>query len=305
VADRAFSSPRRRATPGYPPRVARLGALLCGLLAAGAIWATAAPASDAASVSTNWAGYVAARSASGGSRFSSVSGSWTQSSATCTSGRVAYSAAWVGLGGYSENASALEQVGTDADCSSSGHATYSAWYELVPAGPVTVALKVRPADKLTASVTVRANHVTLRVRDLTTGKRFTTTKRVSKIDASSADWIVEAPSACLTATGCTTLPLADFGTTLFSGATATAAGHTGPIGDASWSATALELQQPASASAMSSAALRNSSSRTLTVATPSAPSAADGSFSVAWLQKSVQIERPAAPTLPGFNGAAP
>jgi hypothetical protein len=304
VIDTAMSSTRRPAVLGILPTAARMAALLCGLLGAGAIWASAA-ASAATSVSTNWAGYVALGSASGVSRFTSVSGSWTQPSAKCTSGRAAYSAAWVGLGGYSENATALEQVGTDADCTRAGATSYSAWYELVPAGPVNVALKARPGDRLSASVTVRADHVTLRIRNLTTGKRFTTTKRVSKIDASSADWIVEAPSTCLSATSCSALPLADFDTMLFSAATATAGGHTGTIGDADWTATALELQQDSGASAGSSAALRSSTTRTVTVATPSAVGAADGAFSVAWQEKSVQIERPAVPTLPGFNGGAP
>ncbi len=281
----------------------RRATLLCALLAIGAGWATAA-AGAATSVSTNWAGYVAVRSASGSSHFSSVSGTWTQPSATCSNGKAAYSAVWVGLGGYSESASALEQVGTDADCTRAGHASYSVWYELLPAGPVSVALKVQPEDELSASVTVRAHHVTLRIRNLTTGRRFTTTKRVSKIDASSAEWIVEAPSVCLTASNCATLPLADFGTTLFSSATATARGHTGTIADADWSAGALELQQDAGSGAGNSAALRNST-RTLTVATPSAASAADGSFSVAWQEKPVQSEQPAAPTLPGFDGGPP
>lgn len=304
MATRATTFAHRPAAPGCLPRIARRAALLCGLLAIGASWATAA-AGAATSVSTNWAGYVAVQSASGSSHFSSVSGTWTQPSATCSNGRAAYSAVWVGLGGYSESASALAQVGTDADCTRSGHASYSVWYELLPAGPVSVALKVQPEDKLSASVTVRASHVTLRIRNLSTGRRFSTTKRVSKIDASSAEWIVEAPSVCLTTSSCATLPLADFGTTLFSSATATARGHTGTIADADWSTSALELQQDASSGAGSTAALRNSSTRTLTVATPSAASAADGSFSVAWQQKSVQSEQPAAPTLPGFNGGPP
>src|ERR1039458_4095296 len=79
-----------------------------------------ASAGAAVSVSSNWAGYVALPSASVGSRFSSVSGSWTQPSATCSAGREAYSAVWVGLGGYRENARSLEQIGTGADCTRSG-----------------------------------------------------------------------------------------------------------------------------------------------------------------------------------------
>jgi WD40 repeat protein len=274
------------------------------MLACGAIWLTAS-ASAATSISANWAGYASVPAASVGSRFSSVSGSWTLPSATCTSGKEAYSAVWVGLGGYSKSA-ALEQVGADADCTRSGHASYSTWYELLPAGPVNVALKVHPGDRMSASVTVRSRDVTLRLRNLSTGARFTTTRRVAKIDVSSAEWIVEAPSVCATAGSCATLPLTNFGTTLFSSATATARGHTGTIDDADWSAIALELQQAgAGATGGGPAALRRASARALTVATASAVAASDGSFSVVWGERSIHTEQPAAPTFPGLNGGPP
>jgi hypothetical protein len=212
---------------------------------------------------------------------------------------------WVGLGGYSAKSSALEQVGTDADCARSGRASYSTWYELLPAGPTSVALKVHPGDRMSASVTVRSRDVTLRIRNLTTGVRFTTTRQVASVDVSSAEWIVEAPSVCLKTSACATLPLTNFGTTLFSSATATAHEHTGTIADAGWSAVALELQQNAGASGGGPAAFRSASARTLTVATPSAPTGSAGSFSVTWREQSIQTEQPSVPTLPGFNGGPP
>jgi hypothetical protein len=301
VADRVTSLAHRPATLGRSLRAARRAALVSVLLGAIASWASA-EASAATSVSTNWAGYVAVAPGHS-SPFSSVSGTWTQPTAACSSGTEAYSAVWVGLGGYGST-SALEQVGTDADCTRSGHASYSTWYELVPAAPANTTLKVKPGDRMSGSVTVRASHVTLRIRNLSTGERFTITKHLAKIDVSSAEWIVEAPSLCLTSSSCAALPLANFGTTSFSAATATARGHTGTIGDANWSATALEMQQDAGAGAGSSAALRGSATRTLTVAKPSA-AAPDGSFSVAWLQEAIQAEQPSAPTLPGFNGGPP
>jgi hypothetical protein len=119
-----------------------------------------ASADAVVSVSSNWAGYVALPSASVGSRFSSVSGSWTQPSATCSAGEETYSAVWVGLGGYRENARSLEQIGTDADCTRSGTTDYSSWYELLPAGPVNLTLKVHPGDEMSASATVSAHEVT-------------------------------------------------------------------------------------------------------------------------------------------------
>ena len=51
-----------------------------------------------------------------------MSGSLDAAERDLHAGRESYSAVWVGLGGYSENASALEQIGTDADCSRSGAA---------------------------------------------------------------------------------------------------------------------------------------------------------------------------------------
>jgi hypothetical protein len=60
-------------------------------------------------------------------------------------------------------------------------------------------------------------------------------------DASSAEWIAEAPSACDGSGSCQPLPLSDFGTVQFSSATATAGGHTGTISDPTWSAQAVAL----------------------------------------------------------------
>jgi hypothetical protein len=268
-------------------------------------WLSAASAEAASSVSSNWAGYVAVPSAKVGSSFSSVSGTWTVPAVSCTAGRQTYSAAWVGLGGFHENSSALEQIGTNAECNSAGTAVYSTWYELVPAGPVNLRAGVHAGDQMIASVTVKGKDVTLRIRDLSTGTSVSKTKRVSKLDISSADWIVEAPASCATAGRCTILPLAKFGTVAFSQATATAKQHTGTIDDADWTLTAIELQQQAGVGARGPGAFRDASARAVTSATPSPVSSADGSFAVSWHEQSVQVEPRTAPTLPGFDGGAP
>src|SRR5271166_810863 len=272
------------------------------LLAAGA---TIASTASAASVSSNWAGYLASPLPSVAKRFSSVSGSWREPSAVCSAGREGYSAVWVGLGGDREDAQALEQVGTDADCSRSGHASYAAWYELIPAGPVGVPIRVRPGDRMSASVTVRAHDVTLRIRDLSSGARFTATRGVANVDVSSAEWIVEAPSVCFSTGSCGLLPLTDFGSVEFTSATATAAGHTGTIDDADWSATALELRQDAGHVLPGGSRRSLGLSTSLIAAAPSSASPADGSFSVSWNEQSTQAEAPSAPSLPGFNGGPP
>ena len=71
-----------------------------------------AQASD--QLSSNWAGYVAT-ARHGPSKFSSVSGAWVVPAASCTGGHEAYSAVWVGVGGFRENAEGLEQLGTGAE----------------------------------------------------------------------------------------------------------------------------------------------------------------------------------------------
>ena len=48
-----------------------------------------------------------------------------------SAGSATYSSVWVGLGGYAQTSRALEQIGTEADCSAAGQATYSAWFEVV------------------------------------------------------------------------------------------------------------------------------------------------------------------------------
>jgi hypothetical protein len=188
--------------------------------------------------SANWAGYVASRP---GVRFRRVSGTWVQPAATCTGGQRQYSAYWLGLGGFHSTAHALEQIGTQADCSSKGQAFYSAWYELVPAASVHIPLAVRPGDTLSARVTVSGKTVRLYLANRTRGTVFTKALQAKRIDVTAADWIAEAPSACDRA-GCHPLPLTDFGSMSFTGARATnTAGHTGAIADRAWSPTAIAL----------------------------------------------------------------
>ena len=273
-----------------------------GLAAPGAFAAAATPTVPATSVSTNWAGYVAVPPAGARSRFSSVSGTWQQPSATCSVGHQTYSAAWVGLGGYSETSRSLEQIGTDSDCSRSGTAVYTSWYELLPAGPVSLKLTVHPGDQMSASVTVRRHDVTLRISDLSTGGHVSITKHVARIDTSSAEWIVEAPTGCEGSRACEILPLTDFGNVAFSAATATVRSHTGPISDPGWSATALELQQQAFTVTEGRARGRMAPTKTLVAATPSASTDPTGGFSVSWQEQSIAAEQPSAPTLPGSGG---
>jgi hypothetical protein len=198
---------------------------------------TGASASTWATTSSNWAGYATSRP---GTTFRHVSGTWVAPAAHCGAGGRRYSAVWVGLGGLHTTAKALEQVGTEADCAG-GKGYYSAWYEIVPAAPIKLGFTVRPGDTMSASVAVSGRSVKLFIADHTRGTSFTKQLDVAQVDVSSAEWIVEAPSAC-DARGCRALPLANFGTTSFAGVKATSAtGHTGTISDPAWSAVAITL----------------------------------------------------------------
>ncbi len=231
--------------------------------------ASAATAAQAA-VSQNWAGYAA-----GGTQFSSVSGNWVQPTAKCGSGQT-YSAFWVGIGGASDQSSALEQTGTQADCMADGSAEYYAWYELVPAAPVKLDLAIKPGDNIAAKVNVDGSNVTVSLTDQTSGQSTTKTLQMDNPDTSSAEWIAEAPSACDGSGGCQPLPLADFGTVGFTNATATANGHTGTISDSDWSA------QPVQLSGSGSSDVSYGTDAGSAGASPSSLSSDGSAFSVAY-----------------------
>jgi Peptidase A4 family len=198
---------------------------------------------NATQVSANWSGYVAAGSDAAATTpsFTGVAGRWVQPRARCTVGRSSSSAFWVGIGGASDASHALEQIGTQVSCNARGKATYSMWYELVPAASVTIKYKVFPGNVITASVTVKGTRVTVQIRNLSRRTRFTKVLSMSSPDTSSAEWVAEAPSACFSADRCVVVPLTDFGTVSFTNATAIADGHHGTIGDAAWAATPVVL----------------------------------------------------------------
>jgi Peptidase A4 family len=227
-------------SPQCWPRAMFRRTLIVATFAALLVFAVPAHGSSAARPvsSSNWAGYAVSKA---DVRFRRVAGTWVQPAVTCTPGERRYSVFWVGLGGFHSTSNALEQIGTQVDCSSLGEAFSSAWYELVPSDPVRVALRVRPGDTVSASVTASGHTVKLYIADRTTGAVFTKRVSANPVDVTSAEWIVEAPSAC-DSTGCQPLPLANFGTASFSAASATSTtGHQGPIADPAWAATAITL----------------------------------------------------------------
>jgi hypothetical protein len=160
------------------------------------------------STSTNWSGYAV----SGFGPYQSVSSSWRQPAVDCSKTPTAWSAFWVGLDG--DTTSTVEQTGTEADCSK-GTAVYYAWYEMYPKYPVNYANPVSAGDSFSASVTyLGSGFFNLTLSDKTRGWSQTTTQRLKSAKLGSAEAIAEAPSG-----RGGILPLADFGTAAFSGAT--------------------------------------------------------------------------------------
>jgi hypothetical protein len=217
----------------------RLTSLITACAALAIVGAPAASAATSRSTSTNWAGYAVTRS---GTTFRHVSGTWVQPTVDCSQGGGTYSSVWVGLGGYRANSPALEQIGTEADCSSSGKATYSTWYELVPDVSHSARIAIQAGDTIHASAAVSGKLTTLTIKNVTRGTSFTKVLRASVVDVASAEWIVEAPSLCTKSGQCVTAPLAAFATTTFTGARAVSGtGQVGTVSEPAWHTTAIDL----------------------------------------------------------------
>jgi hypothetical protein len=256
---------------------ASVGSMLCSLALAGYASAAARHSFDTShSVSDNWAGYAVTARAP----FGRVVGAWVQPAVTCGQVPHRYSAFWVGLGGFTQHSRGLEQIGTEADCAGH-HAAAYAWYELLPAGEVTVPLKIHPGDHMTASVTAGAGAVMLHLHDLTTGRSYGKAVTMGSPDTSSAEWIAEAPSICAQgAQQCHTLPLANFSSVTFHGASAAIRnGPALPVDSPSFHATALTLQGGGVGFGVPGHAVISSSAGQ---ASPSALAESGSSFTVTW-----------------------
>jgi hypothetical protein len=168
--------------------------------------------------STNWSGY-----ADTGSSFSKVSSSWTEPSATCSSGQEQLAAFWIGIDGYSS--SSVEQDGTLIECYQRRAYQYT-WWEMYPTNAIqVVGSTVAAGDAITATVTRSGTSYTLTVTDSThTADSFTTTQSCSNCANSSAEWIAEAPSG---SSG--VYPLAHFSTWTSNNSSATGGSTAGTI----------------------------------------------------------------------------
>ncbi len=170
--------------------------------------------------SHNWSGYAAT-----GGKYTSVTGTWTvpslntSSSSSSTGSNRGVGATWVGIGGTSSRD--LIQAGTQEMTDGQGRVSYSAWTELLPAASENVPLTISPGDSVTVTISEQsAGQWLIDIKNNTTGKDYSTTVRYNS-SYSSAEWVVEAPSA-----GRSLLPLDNFGSIQFTDATATKDGKT-------------------------------------------------------------------------------
>jgi hypothetical protein len=151
------------------------------------------------SKSTNWSGYDEGI-LSTGSPFTSISAEWTVPTATQhTAGQAEDSATWIGIGGGCLDTTCtatdptLIQAGTSQDVSSTGRASYSAWWEIVPVPSVTASISVHPGDVIKCDITQSDPALwTVSLTDETDGQGFTETVPYPSTE-DTAEWIEETP----------------------------------------------------------------------------------------------------------------
>ncbi|HLG69956.1 MAG TPA: G1 family glutamic endopeptidase [Chloroflexota bacterium] len=162
------------------------------------------PSGGSSGNSINWSGY----SATGGN-FTAVNGTWTipQPSASGSGA----DAAWVGIGGVTSRD--LIQAGTE-ETVQNGQIGYDAWIETLPQASHNIPLAVHAGDSVSVSISQTSPgqwQVTL--KNNTTGQNYQQSIAYNS-SLSSAEWVEEAPSARRGI-----VPLDDFGTINFTGAT--------------------------------------------------------------------------------------
>ena len=169
--------------------------------------------------STNWSGYADTATSS---KYSKVTGSWTEPKGTCGS-QTSLAAFWVGIDGYSSGT--VEQDGTLIECVG-GTPSYFTWWEMYPSNAIqVVGSSLAPGDKISASVVRTGTSYALTVTDSTRpANSFSLKRSCGSCADSSSEWIAEAPS---NSSG--VLPLTNFGTWTLNGATVTAGSTKGTI----------------------------------------------------------------------------
>jgi hypothetical protein len=151
--------------------------------------------------SNNWSGYNQGTLEQGGTRFSSIDGTWTVPTASQHKANEAeFSATWVGIGGGCVDANCtvtdatLIQAGTSQDVDASGAAHYSAWWEIIPAPSTPIAnFPVVAGNVIHVNISETVVGVwSITVQNQSTGKTFNMTTPYTSTHA-TAEWIEETP----------------------------------------------------------------------------------------------------------------
>jgi hypothetical protein len=165
--------------------------------------------------SSNWFGYNQGTLAKNDTLFNSITGDWTVPTATRhTAGQEEDSSDWIGIGGGCVDAACtigdntLIQTGTEQDVSATGQASYSAWWELVPAPSISISMNIAPGDRMHASlaeIVPDSNVWVITLTDLTQNETFTQTVPYPSTHL-TAEWIEETPLLIGTNAGFAALP---------------------------------------------------------------------------------------------------
>jgi hypothetical protein len=160
-----------------------------------------------ANQSNNWSGYNQGALEKGVKMFTSVSGTWTVPTASARKANESeYSATWIGIGGGCVNAgctvtdSTLIQDGTGQDVDAAGHASYYAWWEIIPAPSVSLSgcspdanCTVGAGDQITSTIATATHGLwRMSMRNATRGWTWSMSIGYSSTEG-SAEWIEETP----------------------------------------------------------------------------------------------------------------
>jgi hypothetical protein len=160
-------------------------------------------------------------------QFHAVAGTWIVPTAgQHRAGEAEFSASWVGIGGGCVDANCsvtdatLIQAGTSQDVDAAGLASYSAWWELIPAPSVTISnFPVSAGNTIHVAITESTPGLwTIVVQNVSTGNTFTMTTPYTSTYA-TAEWIEETPVVITDSGAAQVGPMPALGTVHFSTAT--------------------------------------------------------------------------------------
>jgi hypothetical protein len=152
-----------------------------------------------ANQSSNWSGYNKGLLETGAG-FHAISAKWVVPAAQQkVRGQQEFSSSWIGIGGGCLDTSCtltdstLIQAGTEQDVASDGTASYSTWFELIPAPSISTPLAVTAGDLVSAGIVETVPGVwTITLTNVTSGRSWSQTVPYSSTYA-TAEWIEETP----------------------------------------------------------------------------------------------------------------